>query len=183
MQGAVLEHIEMLAKLGANPLWVREPEELEMVSALVIPGGESTTISRLMLESRIFGRVRELGEGGLPILGTCAGLILLAKKGDAQVRKTEQKLLGLMDTKITRNAFGRQRESFEIHLDIGEIKNFPCVFIRAPGIEEVYGKCEALARLEKFIVAARQENLLAVSFHPELTEDARLHEYFLKEVC
>ncbi len=183
VQGAVSEHIHMLAKLNANPLWVRGPEELEMVSALIIPGGESTTISRLLLESRLFARVKELGEGGLPIFGTCAGLILLAKKGDAQVKKTKQKLLGLMDMKITRNAFGRQRESFEVHLNIGDIADFPCVFIRAPGIEEIYGKCEALARHGKFIVAARQNNFLTTSFHPELTEDARLHEYFLNEVC
>ena len=178
MQGAVSEHMQVIEKLGHRAVWVKGNEGLEQVSAVIIPGGESTTIGKLMVKTGLFERVREMGLEGFPIYGTCAGLILLAKKGDPQVEKTGQKLLGLMDMGINRNAFGGQRESFEKTLDIGPIRSFPCVFIRAPAIRRVWGRCKALAEFEGVIVAAEQKNLFATAFHPELTGDVRVHEYF-----
>lgn len=184
LQGDVSEHLEAIEKiLGKDSsVAVRNRKDLETISGLIIPGGESTTISELMQKAEIFDEVRKLGEQGFPIYGTCAGLILLAKQGDEQVKKTSQKLLGLMDTRINRNAFGRQRESFEIVLDIGSVKKFTCVFIRAPAIVETFGKCKTLAKFENYIVAAKQDNLFATAFHPELTDDLRIHRYFIEEI-
>ncbi|MFH1470970.1 MAG: pyridoxal 5'-phosphate synthase glutaminase subunit PdxT [Candidatus Micrarchaeota archaeon] len=182
MQGAVSEHMHIVEKMGHGSVWVKKPGQLKDVSALIIPGGESTTISKLMVKADLFMRVRELGLNGFPIFGTCAGLILLAKKGGAQAEKTGQKLLGLMDIEVSRNAFGGQRESFEKTIDIGTIAKFPCVFIRAPAIKRVWGGSKALAEFNGTIVAAEQKCLLATSFHPELTEDTRVHEYFFSKV-
>ncbi len=179
VQGAVSEHLDMVRQCNAEPLWIRKASDLDNVSALILPGGESTTISRLMVESNIFEKVRELGIGGLPVYGTCAGLVLLAKEGDQQVEKTNQKLLALMDMKICRNAFGSQRDSFESELSFEGIGKFPAVFIRAPTIEKVWGNCKPLAFYDKKTVAAVQDNLLVTSFHPELTNDKRIHEFFL----
>ena len=183
VQGAVSEHEQVVRSLGHEAVRVTRPERLEGVSALIIPGGESTTISRLLESTGLFDEVRRLGEGGLPIYGTCAGLILLAKRGDSQVESAGQRLLGLMDVQILRNAFGRQRESFEAKLDIkGVARGFPCVFIRAPAITKVWGGCKALARFGKFTVAAEQDSLFVTAFHPELSGDNRVHEYFLSKV-
>lgn len=182
MQGAVSEHIHVIERLGHGPVWVKKPEQLEEVSGIIIPGGESTTISRLMVRTGLLEAVRSLGSDGFPIYGTCAGLILLAKKGDSQVKKTKQELLGLMDMEIERNAFGGQRESFEKSLDIGGIRDFPCVFIRAPAVKKTWGKCRVLAEFEGKIVAVEQGSLFATSFHPELTEDTRVHEYFISKI-
>jgi 5'-phosphate synthase pdxT subunit len=179
VQGAVSEHLDMLKKCDCESVWIRKLRELETVHALIIPGGESTTISRLMLESKIFEPVRNLAEEGMPIYGTCAGLVLLAKEGCKQVERTDQELLGLMDMQVSRNAFGSQRESFETGLDIEGIGNYPGVFIRAPAIEKTWGRCKPLATFENKIVAAIQGNILATSFHPELTGDKRIHEFFL----
>ncbi len=183
LQGDVSEHIGILAKLNANPFWVREKKDLLQATALIIPGGESTTISRLMSESGLFETVKKRAEGGMPVFGTCAGLILLAKEGDSQVERTGQRLLGLMDMAVNRNAFGRQRESFEETVSIKGIGSFPGVFIRAPSIRKVYGKCSPLSQLGDKIIAAMQDNLLATAFHPELTGDERVHRYFLEEIC
>jgi len=183
VQGAVSEHEGIVRSLGHEAVRVNRPDHLQAVRAIIIPGGESTTISRLLETTGLFGRIRKLGEDGLPIYGTCAGLILLAKKGDGQVESTGQKLLGLMDMEITRNAFGRQRESFEEKLDVeGVARNFPGVFIRAPAITRTWGGCKALARHKGFAVAAEQGNLFATAFHPELSGDSRVHEYFLSKV-
>ena len=181
-QGAVSEHLAMVdAVLGSgSAIAVRKAEQLDDVSAAIIPGGESTTIGRLMRNSGVFERLRQLGEEGFPIWGTCAGMIMLAKEGDEQVKKTGE-LLRLMDMKVRRNAFGRQRESFEEELEVKGIGKFHCVFIRAPAVERVHGRCKAIAHLGKYIVAAEQDNLLATSFHPELTKDLRLHRYFLEK--
>ena len=182
VQGAVSEHEEVVRSLGHEVIRVNRPSHLDGVKALIIPGGESTTISRLLETTVLFDRIRKLGEDGLPIYGTCAGLILLAKKGDRQVASTGQKLLGLMDMEISRNAFGRQRESFEAELDIGKFaKGFRCIFIRAPAIIKTWGGCKALARYGDFTIAAEESNLLATAFHPELSGDARMHEYFLSK--
>jgi 5'-phosphate synthase pdxT subunit len=182
IQGDVSEHYYMIENLigKGNSILVKKESDLELVNALIIPGGESTTISNLMVQSGLFDKVKKLGEEGFPIFGTCAGLILLAKEGDEQVSRTKTKLLGLMDMKIKRNAFGRQRESFETNISIDGIKGneFPCVFIRSPAITKVYGKCKVLGKFGDHIIAAQQDNLLATAFHPELTEDRRMHEYF-----
>ncbi len=180
VQGAVSEHLEALSKIGVEGLWVRKREQLEHVSGLILPGGESTTISKLMVESNLFDEVKKMGESGTPIFGTCAGLILLAKKGDSQVEKTGTRLLELMDVEVNRNAFGRQRESFEADVEVQGIGLFPCVFIRAPAITELFGDCKPLASYNGFTVAAQQKHLLATSFHPELTNDLRVHEYFVR---
>jgi 5'-phosphate synthase pdxT subunit len=177
-QGAFAEHIAKLRQLEAEAVPVRLPEELEGLDGLVIPGGESTSIGRLMRDYKLTSKIRDRAKNGLPVFGTCAGMILLAKKSsDAHLES-----LGLMDISVRRNAFGRQRESFEAELTIpvlGE-KPFPGVFIRAPLIEQVNSQVEILARLaDGTIVAVRQKKILALAFHPELTDDLRFHQYFL----
>lgn len=188
VQGAVSEHLEIvkraMRKLGVQgeAIWVGKPEHLEGANGVIIPGGESTTIGKLMQRTGTFDLVRRLAKNGVPILGTCAGLIVLAKRGDEQVMRTGQPLLGLMDIAVVRNAFGRQRESFEADLDIpllGE-EPFQCVFIRAPAVKEVWGEAEVIAEFQGKIVGVRQKNIIAVAFHPELTADTRLHEHFLR---
>jgi len=178
VQGAFVEHIAALHKLKVEALPVRLPAELVGLDGLIIPGGESTSISRLMLEYDLASEIRNLAERGLAIMGTCAGMILLAREpSDPKVRP-----LGLMDITVKRNAFGRQRESFEAELAIPALgeKPFPGVFIRAPIIEQTNGSVEVLSRLDNgTIVAARQERLLASAFHPELTDDLRFHKYFV----
>ncbi len=178
LQGAFVEHIAILHQLGVEAVPVRLPQELRCLDGLIIPGGESTTISRLMLDYKLTDEVRNLAENGLPIFGTCAGMILLANEISD---RDEVEPLGVMRIRVRRNAFGRQRESFETELPIpvlGE-KPFPGVFIRAPIVEQVNSGVEILARLGDTTVATRQEKLLASAFHPELTDDPRFHQYFL----
>ena len=189
VQGAAPEHVGALkvamANIGINgdAVTVRKAKDLDGVSCLVIPGGESTTISKLLRRFDLFDRIIDLANDGLPILGTCAGCVLLSKEGDDQVEKTGTELLKLMDMAVDRNAFGRQRESFEDLLTIkGLDAPFPAVFIRAPLITKVWGKCEPLAMHSSSIVMARQDNLLALSFHPELSDDTRIHEMLLRMV-
>lgn len=191
IQGAVSEHVEAVHHAGTvlgmkniKVVQVRSLKELDLIEGLIIPGGESTTISKLILKFELYDRIiARATEEGLPILGTCAGTIVLAKEGDTEVEKTETKLLRLMDMRVIRNAFGRQRESFESEITIHGFKEpYHAVFIRAPVIERVWGKCKSLAKLENKTVLARQENLLAAAFHPELTEDLRIHKYFLEMV-
>ena len=178
LQGAFIEHIAMLKRLGAETVDVRLPGELDDLGGLIIPGGESTTISKLMRDFKFTGKVKRLGEAGFPIFGTCAGMIMMANR----VTDNTIEPLGLMNMTVNRNAFGRQVDSFEADIPIpvlGE-KPFPCVFIRAPIVEGVGDEVEVLARLPNgSIVAAKQGNLLALAFHPELTADTRFHQYFL----
>lgn len=184
LQGDVEEHIEAFRNL-AETIRITGPQQLQTVDALVIPGGESTTIGKLLVSTGLFDRVREMGLAGLPILGTCAGMVLLAKKGDEIVERTKQPLLGLMDFAVKRNAFGRQRESFETDLEIPVLgpRPFRCVFIRAPVATEVWGRAEILATFQDKIVAVQQDAMLALSFHPELVpEDDRMLRYFV-ELC
>jgi 5'-phosphate synthase pdxT subunit len=177
-QGAFAEHIAILHQLEVEAVPVRLPRELTGVDGLIIPGGESTSISKLMLGYNLTNEIRSLAKNGLPIWGTCAGMILLAGK----IADLDVEPLGVMDITVRRNAFGRQRESFEVELSIpvlGE-KPFPGVFIRAPIIEQVNSGTEILAKLSDGTkVAARQGKLLASAFHPELTSDLRFHQYFL----
>jgi 5'-phosphate synthase pdxT subunit len=188
LQGAVSEHIDAakraMQKLGikGEVIWAGRPEQLDDLDGIIIPGGESTTIGKLMLTTGIIEKVRKKAAKGTPIFGTCAGLITLAKRGDDQVVRTKQPLLSLMDIKVVRNAFGRQRESFETDLDIPILGKEPirAVFIRAPAVEKVSGDVQVLAKFQDKIVAVKQGNIIAVAFHSELTPDTRLHEYFLR---
>ena len=189
LQGAVPEHVSMtlqaLNNLGlkGEAVTVRQPAELAAASALILPGGESTTISKLLKRIELYEPLIKAAENGVPIMGTCAGCILMAKEGDGEVEKTKTELLKIMDMKVNRNAFGRQRESFETPLTIkGLVEPFPGIFIRGPLIEEVYGRCAALAYYQEKIVMARQDNLIALSFHPELSADTRIHEMFLQMI-
>jgi len=177
-QGAFVEHIAILRQLEVEALPVRLPRELIGLDGLIIPGGESTSISKLIRAYHLLSKIEDLAHNRLPIFGTCAGMILLAK----EISDSDTVPLGVMDIRVRRNAFGRQKDSFETELSIpvlGE-KPFPGVFIRAPIIEQVNGEVEILARLtDGTIVAARQGKLLASAFHPELTNDLRFHQYFL----
>ena len=177
LQGAVAEHIQMLSSLGAEAVPVRLPSELEGLDALIIPGGESTTISKLLNDYGLMEPIRHLAKKGFPIFGTCAGLVLLAKK----VPNLEMESIGVMDIEVERNAFGRQVDSFEADLKIPALHDgtFHGVFIRAPIIEKVEHDVEVLCQLNGKPVAVRQRKLLACAFHPELTDDLRLHKYFL----
>jgi 5'-phosphate synthase pdxT subunit len=180
-QGAFIEHIAALRRLKVEALPVRLPGELSGLDGLIIPGGESTSISKLMASSHLAEEIKRLAQKGLPIFGTCAGMIMLSTpNSDRDVEP-----LGLMGITVKRNAFGRQVDSFETELDIPVLgaKPFPTVFIRAPLIERANSNVEILARLpDGTIVAARQGKLLVSAFHPELTDDLRFHQYFLNIV-
>jgi len=181
-QGAFIEHIIALNKLDIEAVPVRLPGELKGVDGLIIPGGESTTISLLMNAYDLMQEIASLARGGMPVFGTCAGMIMMAK----QISGNNTQSLGLMDISVKRNAFGRQVDSFETELNIPVLgkKPFPAVFIRAPIIEHHAKGVEVLARLDdNTMVAARQGKMLATAFHPELTDDLRFHGYFLEIVA
>jgi 5'-phosphate synthase pdxT subunit len=180
LQGAAAEHIQMLSALGTEAIPVRLPSELNGLDALIIPGGESTTISKLLSDYGLMVPIRRLAKKGFPIFGTCAGLVLLAKK----VPNLQLESIGVMDIEVERNAFGRQVDSFEADLKIPALHNgtFHGVFIRAPLIEKVERGVEVLCQLNGKPVAVRQRKLLACAFHPELTDDLRLHKYFLNMI-
>jgi 5'-phosphate synthase pdxT subunit len=171
----------MLSALGAEAIPVRLPSELDGLDALIIPGGESTTISKLLSDYELMGPIRRLAKKGFPIFGTCAGLVLLAKK----VPNLQMESIGMMDIEVERNAFGRQVNSFEADLKIPALHNstFHGIFIRAPIIEKVELDVEVLCQLNGKPVAVRQGKLLGCTFHPELTDDLRLHKYFLDIVA
>jgi len=177
-QGAFAEHIAVLRRLGVEAVPVRLPRGLRGLDGLIIPGGESTSIGKLMRDYKLVSEIKGLAQNGLPVFGTCAGMILLARK----VSDSRLEYLGLMDITVARNAFGRQRESFEAELSIPVLgkEPFPGVFIRAPMIEQANGSVVMLSKLADGTgVAARQEKILASAFHPELTDDLRFHRYFL----
>lgn len=181
LQGAFIEHIQKLKALGVEAVEVRKPEQLADLDGLIIPGGESTTFGKLANEFNLIEPLRAFCHTGKPVWGTCAGMIFLAKEVGRK-----QPVLGVMDVQVKRNAFGRQVDSFETDLEIPVLEPhtpFHAIFIRAPLIEKVGEGVEVLARLEDgTIVAAQQGNLLATSFHPELTNDPRMHQYFLTKV-
>ena len=186
IQGNVQEHVEATERaLGGRGevVKIRHAGIVPGCDAVIIPGGESTTLCRLSWKEGIAQEIIEKVRAGMPVMGTCAGLILLASRGDDEVAKTKQRLLGLMDTTVDRNAFGRQVDSFEAPLRIkGFDEPFNAVFIRAPAIVSAGKDVEVFAKLDDMIVAARQGNMLALAFHPELTEDLRLHRYFLRMI-
>ena len=185
LQGAFSEHIQILRDLGVDASEVRLPQQLAGLSGLILPGGESTTIGKLAVAYNLIEPIRQMAAHGIPIWGTCAGLILLARNIGR-----DQPLIGAMDVVVQRNGFGRQVDSFEMDLrvpaldavSVGEERGRPfrAVFIRAPYIEQLGPGVEEIARLpEGVVVAARQGNLLGTAFHPELSGDTRFHRYFL----
>lgn len=188
LQGDVEEHVKATKiaierlNVKGEVLEVKKIDDLLNVQALVIPGGESTTIGKLLLRRNMLETLRDRIKLGMPVLATCAGLILLAKNiKDRVVGVTGQPSIGVLDVEVIRNAFGRQRESFEIDLEVKGIGIIRAVFIRAPAITKVGGSVEVLARLNKYIVAVREGNILALAFHPEVTNDTKVHEFFIKE--
>lgn len=182
LQGAVAEHIHSLEIAGAHAVAVKQPNQLNALQGLVIPGGESTTIGKLMQKYHFIEAIRTFSSQGNPVFGTCAGLIGLAKRINKQ-QGEEAPYLKLMNMTVLRNAFGRQRESFEANLTVKGIKHpVRAVFIRAPLIQSVGEHVDVLCKFRGDIVIARQKNLLACSFHPELTEDVSLHRYFINMV-
>ena len=178
LQGAFVEHISVVRRLGAEASPVRLPGELDGLDGLIIPGGESTAILKLMQSFKFIQPLRELVKGGFPIWGTCAGMVCLAK----EVSHDDMETLAAMDIVVKRNAFGRQVDSFETELPVPALgdKPFPAVFIRAPIIENMDSRVDILARLpDGTVVAAKQGKLVATAFHPELSDDSRFHRYFL----
>jgi 5'-phosphate synthase pdxT subunit len=182
LQGASARHGAVLRHLGAEPIDVRRPEHLAAVDALVLPGGESTTMSMLLESSGLFPAIAERLADGMPAFGTCAGLILLG--GEILDGRPDQRSFGVLDIAVQRNAFGRQIDSFEADLDVTGIDGPPlhAVFIRAPVIDRVADDVEVLAAVDGRPVLCRQGPVLAAAFHPELGDDPRLHELFLREV-
>ncbi|GIP01525.1 pyridoxal 5'-phosphate synthase subunit PdxT [Paenibacillus lautus] len=179
LQGAVAEHIRSITLAGAEGVPIKKVEQLDGIDGLIIPGGESTTIGKLMRKYDFMDAIRQFSAQGKPIFGTCAGLIVLAE----QIQGDEEAHLKLMDITVARNAFGRQRESFETDLPVKGIEEpVRAVFIRAPLILEVGAGVEVLSTYKDEIVTARQGHLLAASYHPELTDDYRLHQYFVEMV-
>jgi 5'-phosphate synthase pdxT subunit len=179
LQGDVREHAAVLAELGVTPVLVRMPEDLASVECLAIPGGESTTIGRLATRHGLVEAIRGRVEGGMPVLGTCAGMIVMATEVEGG-----EPLLSVLDVRVSRNAYGRQVESFEADLEApvlegGSVRG---VFIRAPVVEDVGDGVEVVAELEGRPVAVEQGKLLAASFHPELAGDGRLHRRMLERV-
>lgn len=177
LQGAFREHRVMLECCGVEVVEIRKPEELDEIQGLVLPGGESTTIGKMLVDWGLMDKIKARAAEGMPIYGSCAGMIVLAK----DIVGSNQPRLGLIDIKVRRNASGRQRESFETDLSVPEFGEKPvrAVFIRAPYIESVGPGVRILAAVDNHAVIARQGNFLATSFHPELTKDDRIHKYFI----
>jgi len=182
MQGAVEAHVKAVEAAGGEAVPVRTPEQVAACDALILPGGESTTIGKLMARYGVDAAVRDAHAAGKPIYGTCAGMILLARDIVSGAERGGQPTLGLLDVAVARNAFGRQVDSFETDIDAPEVAGgepVRGVFIRAPYVAEAGPGVDVLARYDDHIVLVRQDNVLASAFHPELTDDDRVHRYFL----
>ena len=178
LQGAFIEHIAALQQLGAQAIPVRLPEEIDSLDGLIIPGGESTTINKLLAEYQLITPIKKLHTKGIPIFGTCAGMIILANRISGRKRQP----FGFIDVEVRPNAFGRQVDSFEEDINIAVLGDqlFHAIFIRAPWIDNIGPNVEILAKLkDETPVAARQGNILVSAFHPELTNDTRFHSYFI----
>lgn len=192
LQGDASEHIDMANNalkgmgLEGEVMAVKEKNQIDEIHGLIIPGGESTTIGRIAERYGIIPKIKDAALAGMPIFGTCSGLILMAKKvRDAKMGEMNQPTLGLLDIEVTRNAFGRQHESFEIDIKIPRIGKdpFPGVFIRGPAISSILSDdVEVLASYDDKIVAVQQKDFIGIAFHPELTDDTRLHEFFIELV-
>lgn len=179
LQGAFIEHEKMLASLGAECFEIRQKKDLHReFDGLVLPGGESTVIGKLLRELELFEPLAEKIRNGLPVLGTCAGLILLAEK----LSNDENVYFGTLPVTVKRNAYGRQLGSFYTVAEMKNVGTIPMAFIRAPYIESVGDEVEVLAKVDEKIVGVRYNNQIGISFHPEVTEDTSIHQYFL-EIC
>lgn len=181
LQGAVAEHITMLHQFdNVQPVVVKTKTELDSVEALIMPGGESTAIGKLLDDFNLMDVLAERIRKGMPVWGTCAGMILLAKK----ISNHDRTFLNAMDIQVRRNAYGSQLDSFRTTLNIPEISEaeIPLVFIRAPYVEEAWNDVKVLAKVDDKIVACKQNNMLATSFHPELTNDLSFHKYFIEKM-
>lgn len=179
LQGAIREHVKALETSGVEVSVVKRTEDLDGLDGLVMPGGESTTMRKLIDRYEMFKPLQEFANSGKPVFGTCAGMILMAK----EIEGYEHGHLEIMDIKVHRNGFGRQRESFEVALDIkGIVDDYVAVFIRAPYIMSVGEGVEVISSFQDKIVAAKQGQFLACAFHPELTDDNRMHQYFVQMV-
>lgn len=177
LQGDFAKHIETLASLGARAIEVRRPSDLDALEGLIIPGGESTVMGKLMVRHGIDEAIHRRTEQGMRLLGACAGLILLAKR----IEESDQPRLGLLDVTVRRNAYGRQIESFEAMVDVAPLKSrVKGVFIRAPIITELGADAEPIATLDGAIVGARQGAITGIAFHPELTDDSRFHKWWIR---
>jgi len=181
LQGDFAEHLSVIHRLKVPAIPVRLPSELETVDGLIMPGGESTTMSKLLDDYRLAEPLKKMAKRGFPIFATCAGMILLAK----YIVDSEIKSLGLMNITVRRNAYGRQVDSFETDMHIPDLgkRSFHAVFIRAPIIEQVHEGVTVFGEINGAAVAVRQGNLFACSFHPELTDDVRIHKYFLSFIA
>ncbi|WP_119067774.1 pyridoxal 5'-phosphate synthase glutaminase subunit PdxT [Rubrobacter indicoceani] len=180
LQGAVREHLDILRSLGVEPVEVRDHDDLEDLDGLIIPGGESTAIGKMLVESGMLDSIRTFFYGGGAVWGTCAGMVLASSTTTGE----RLPLLGLMNAMVERNGFGTQVYSFEADLDVeGMDEPFTGVFIRAPYFDMVGPGVEVMAEHDGKIVAATGENILVTAFHPELTDDVRFHRYFIEEVC
>lgn len=180
LQGAFIEHEQMLARLGISCFEIRQERDLSSsIDGLIIPGGESTVQGKLLRELNLFDKIKDRIEGGLPVFGTCAGLLLLAKR----IENDDRKHLATMDITAVRNAYGRQLGSFYTEQEFKGVGKIPMTFIRAPYIESVQADAEILAETDGHIVAARQKNQLVTAFHPELNEDLSVHKYFAEMIA
>ncbi len=188
LQGDFLEHLEILREIGVNAKPVKKSEDLSGTDALIIPGGESTTIGTLMKVRNLIEPVIKLAESGVPILGTCAGAVLMAKKVvDRVVGETGQVTLGLMDISVVRNVFGRQKNSFITDVEVEGMGIVKAAFIRAPGIIDAWGSARIIGYVDHPAVgrigaAALQGNLVAVTFHPEITGDKKVYQYLISKI-
>ncbi len=178
VQGSFKEHIKMLRKCNVDFKEVKLPSDLNDIDGLILPGGESTAMSKLMQKYKLDKEIKKRHNEGMPIFGTCAGTILMAK----EIINYKQTSPGLMNISVRKNAYGRQADSFEADIEINNLGKFKGVFIRAPVIENIYNGVEVLSEFNGKAVLVRNGNLLAATFHPELTDDTRLHEYFIKMV-
>ena len=178
LQGAYASHLQTFASIGVEVLEVRTPEDLETIDRLVIPGGESTTISMLLDSNGMRVPIQESISEGMPVFGTCAGMIVLAR--EVLDGRDDQKPLGAIDITVRRNAFGRQVDSFESEIEVSGLDEpFPSVFIRAPIVESIGEGVEVFSRVDEKIVLCGTDSILVASFHPELSNDGRIHEMFL----
>ena len=177
LQGGVIEHINHINKLGHEGVEIKKLEDIKDLKGIILPGGESTTIGKLLMERKMLIPLREKIISGLPVWGTCAGMILLAK----YIEGTSDEYLKVMDIKVKRNAYGSQINSFKKNVVINEISSepLPLVFIRGPLITEVFGDVKIICTVDDKIVAAKQNNMFATAFHPELTDNLEMHKYFI----
>jgi 5'-phosphate synthase pdxT subunit len=182
IQGDIQEHLRIVENLGHRTIWIKNPEQLDSIQALIMPGGESTTMIRLMKVFSLWDRVKNKVHSGMPVFATCAGMVILSESIE---NYPHQETMGLLPVRIERNGYGRQVDSFETEIEIPYIENdrqLLAVFIRAPRIIGTHGSVDILATYKNDPVLVEYKNILAASFHPELTDDTRIHEYFLRKI-